>query len=53
MHNKYKNGDVTDDCKLLEIDNYKIKIVEGDYTNIKITTCGDLSIAKEFLKQNS
>ncbi len=53
MHNKYKNGDVTDDCELLEIDNHKIKIVEGDYTNIKITTYGDLSIAKEFLKQNS
>ena len=52
MHNKYKKEDVTDDCELLEINNYKIKIVEGDYTNIKITTYEDLNIVKEFLKQN-
>ncbi len=51
MHNKYKKEEVTDDCALLEIDNYKIKVIEGDYTNIKITTYGDLSIAKEFLKE--
>ncbi len=53
MHNKYKEQDVTDDCELLEIDNYKIKILEGDYTNIKITTYEDLNIIREFLKQNS
>ena len=52
MHNKYKNEDVTDDCELLEIDNHKVKIIEGDYTNIKITTYEDLDIAKEFLKYN-
>lgn len=51
MHNKYKNEDVTDDCKLLENDNYKIKIIEGDYTNIKITTYEDLSIAREFIEK--
>ena len=53
MHNKYKKEDVTDDCELLEINNYKIKILEGDYTNIKITTYEDLNIVREFLKQNS
>ena len=53
MHNKYKKEDVTDDCELLEINNYKIKIIEGDYTNIKITTYEDLNIVREFLKQNS
>ena len=53
MHNKYKEQDVTDDGELLEIDNYKIKILEGDYTNIKITTYEDLNIIREFLKQNS
>ena len=52
MHNKYKNEDVTDDCELLEIDNHKVKIIEGDYTNIKITTYEDLDITKEFLKYN-
>ena len=53
IHNKYKKEDVTDDCELLEINNYKIKILEGDYTNIKITTYEDLNIVREFLKQNS
>ena len=46
MHNKYKKEDVTDDCELLEINNYKIKILEGDYTNIKITTYEDLNIVE-------
>lgn len=27
-----------------------IKIIDGEYTNIKITTCDDLAIAKEFIK---
>lgn len=49
MHQKYANEDATDDCGLLERDNYKIKMLEGDYTNIKITTYGDLNIAKEFI----
>lgn len=49
MHEKYKNEEVTDDCMLLEKDNYKIKLLEGDYTNIKITTYEDIKIIKEFL----
>lgn len=49
MHEKYKNDEVTDDCMLLEKDNYKVKILEGDYTNIKITTYEDIKIIKEFL----
>ena len=44
MHEKYKNSEVTDDCMLLEKDDYKVKIIEGDYTNIKITTYEDLKI---------
>lgn len=35
--NKYNNM-ITDDCMLLELINEKVKLVEGDYTNIKITT---------------
>ena len=50
MHEIYKNEEVTDDCMLLEKGNYKIKIIEGDYTNIKITTYEDISIIKEFIK---
>ena len=49
VHEKYKNEDVTDDCSLLEKDNYQIKIISGDYSNIKITTSGDLNIIKSFL----
>ena len=48
MHEKYKNHDVTDDCSLLEKDNYQIKIILGDYSNIKITTSEDLDIVKRF-----
>lgn len=52
MYEKYKEEQVTDDCKLLENGNYKIKVIEGDYTNIKITTYEDLNIAREFLEEN-
>ncbi len=50
MHEKYQNEIVTDDCELLEKDHYKIKVIEGDYTNIKITTYDDLFIARYFVK---
>ena len=51
MHEKYKSEDFTDDCMLLEKNNYKVKVLEGDYTNIKITPYEDLSIMKNFLKE--
>lgn len=45
------NADITDDASVVEkYSNYKVKIVEGDYTNIKITTPEDLAIAKMLLK---
>ena len=50
LHEKYKDFDVTDDCMLLEKDGYKVKIIEGDYTNIKVTTYEDINIIKEFLR---
>lgn len=49
LHEKYKNEEVTDDCMLLEKDGYEVKIIEGDYTNIKVTTYEDMNIIKEFL----
>lgn len=39
---------ITDDCMLLEKENYEIKIVKSDYTNFKITTPDDLHIANNF-----
>ena len=51
LHEKYKNYDnIFDDCMLLERENKRIKMVKGDYSNIKITTHEDLDIAKKYLK---
>lgn len=49
LHEKYKNDDVTDDCMLLEKEGYNIKILKGDYTNIKITTYEDIKIVQSFI----
>lgn len=50
LHEKYKDEEVTDDCMLLEKDGYKIKIIEGDYTNIKVTTYSDINIIRRVVK---
>lgn len=52
LHNKYRNEECTDDCMLLEKENYKVKIIEGDYTNIKITTYEDINIISELINKN-
>lgn len=41
---------VTDDCALIERLGEKIKITEGSYRNIKITTIEDIAIAKGLLE---
>lgn len=48
LHEKYGDEGITDDCMLLEKSKYKVKILEGDYTNIKITTREDLDVVTEF-----
>ena len=45
-HEKFKNEKATDDCYLLEKCGYKVKVIEGDYINIKITNKEDLLIIK-------
>lgn len=40
---------VTDDVSLAELLGYPVKIVEGDYNNIKITTSHDLLIANQLI----
>ena len=50
LHKKYMKDDVTDDCMLLEKDGYKVKLINGDYTNIKVTTYEDINIISEFLR---
>ncbi len=42
--------EATDDCALAERVGMVVKIVEGSYTNIKVTTPSDLVLAGEFLK---
>ena len=44
------NWTVTDDASLFEILNWQVKIIEGNSSNIKITSPLDLKIAKLFLK---
>lgn len=41
----------TDDTVLVERMGYKVRLIEGDYKNIKITTPEDLIIAEALLKQ--
>ena len=45
-----KSWTVTDDASLFEMLNWKVKIIEGNASNIKITSPMDLKIAKLFLK---
>ena len=51
MHETYEKEDVTDDCMLLEKGNYPIKMIEGNYTNLKITTFEDLGIVQNLMEQ--
>ncbi len=51
-HEKYgKDPGITDDCMLLELCGQDVKLVEGDYTNIKVTTPEDLTLAEAFLRR--
>ena len=43
------NIDVTDDCSLAESDGIKVKVITGDYRNIKITTPEDIRLAEAYL----
>ena len=37
---------ITDDCMILEMNGYSVKLILGDYSNIKLTTPEDFAIAK-------
>ena len=45
-HEKLVDKNFTDDASMLEYSNIPVKIVEGEYSNIKITTKTDLELAK-------
>ena len=42
---------ITDDCSAVELLGFKVKIVEGDERNIKVTTPMDLKIAQMLLEE--
>lgn len=44
------NPEITDDCMLLERAGLPVKLIEGDYTNIKVTTAEDLALVERFLE---
>ena len=48
-HEKLKDGNYTDDCSMLEALNIPVYIVNGSYTNIKITIKSDLDFAKLYI----
>lgn len=49
VHEKLKDGNFTDDCSMLEELNIPVYIVNGSYTNIKITIKSDLDFAKLYI----
>lgn len=48
-HEELSGMDYTDDAGMLEYLGYDVYILEGDYTNIKITTASDIELAKVYL----
>lgn len=50
-HKENMTGLATDDCALVETMGIAVKIVEGSYENIKITTPEDMLVAEAILKQ--
>ena len=52
IDNAVANGlSVTDDCAMVEALGVPVKIVRGEYTNIKLTTPSDVVIAEALLKR--
>jgi 2-C-methyl-D-erythritol 4-phosphate cytidylyltransferase len=43
-------AEYTDDCQLVEIAGGRVRLVEGEYSNIKITTKDDVNIAEAILR---
>ncbi len=45
--------DFTDDCQLMEHQGFRVQLVEGAYTNLKITTPEDIVFAEALLQKKS
>ena len=46
-----EGSEVTDDVSLVELLGEKVKLTEGEYTNIKVTTPEDIAVAETILKE--
>lgn len=52
VENAAENGlSVTDDCTMVEAIGTPVRVVRGEYTNIKLTTPSDIAIAEALLKR--
>jgi 2-C-methyl-D-erythritol 4-phosphate cytidylyltransferase len=51
-HEKYKNDSFTDDAALMEKEGHAVYLVMGSYSNIKITTPEDLTIAEALISKD-
>lgn len=51
QHAAAAGKDFTDDCQLIEYAGGQVKMVAGDYTNIKITTPEDIAVAESILQR--
>lgn len=49
VENVPNSKDFTDDCMLIEANGDKVKFVDGDYENVKITTPEDVALAESYL----
>lgn len=49
LHAQEHHLSVTDDCALVEAIGVPVSVVEGEYTNIKLTTQADISMAEAIL----
>ena len=47
-----KNLEVTDDVSIIEALGRPVRVTQGSYTNIKVTTPDDMSVAERFLSES-
>jgi len=48
-HEKHAGDEtITDDCMLLELEGINVKLIEGNYNNLKVTTKEDINILETF-----
>ena len=49
---KREGTEVTDDVSIIEALGRAVKVTQGSYTNIKVTTPDDMSVAEGFLSEH-